>query len=529
MSELTNINNQILVCYPNEPLIDDAPLPAEPTLRAKLVAERCIKHLNTQREPLEIHLIENELVTNNELEKIKEQLTPIISEGSYEEEALLALGFILIGKGSSNCVWAHSNYPEIVFKFMEPEDAEAQVQGAKISREACLGKYWFKAPRALSIVINGLGVYIEERLPLSLGTNEHEEVWSRISYHFQSSDSSAIFKNNLISVFRNMLLFVKETRSWDTGYHNFPEISIDGKYFCAVDFDGLIEDDDEDDDDDEISDGIQNIVNLLPFRPFLDISKQEIFPEISGKRKNYEEEAIEDFENKMQETHRLHQAFQQRLIVYDTNHIITGSENNIKPLTEEALSQLDEYEKAFVQQLLNEINTSLINNANITNTVSFKHTVRFTTELFYTHLIANLEPEKPQSPIMQEYKHLLLLRSMQFLKKQGVILDYDYPDNFAFTVLRDEDEHTIKPLNSNTFSQLNEEVKACVQEIFNEIPASQEYSNNKFSTDDFEFKSNNAPREQQHEILLCSLQFLKEQGIIADYDCPAHISYAIYY
>ncbi|MES2345729.1 MAG: hypothetical protein V4494_07325 [Chlamydiota bacterium] len=424
-------NREQIYSFEQADVEDFSSLPLEPTLKAKIVAQRCIKHLSTPAVPVDMNAIVDELVTVNEFSEIEQLVVPHVVNGELNEKALKDRGFVLIGKGSHNSVWAHSDYPRVAFKFMSPEAAKTQVEGAKRVREACRGNYWLKAPLSTWLEVDGMGVYMEERLPLGLGYDEQLEVWIRIIQYYQSSESSEMFKNNFLFVIQSMIR-VAEKGFWDIGYKNFPEISLDGRYFCAVDFENL--------DDSNIIEGIERISELVPFEPFLNLIRPKIVdraPEALAKQIEanaryakynitiYPEPSMKKIMDKFDDrmASKLDEAFTltERLNFYDANGVVTGNENISKTLTKEAYSQLNDVERGFVDYTLAEIENHIDMQKDEMKTVTRKRDV----SCFPRGYKISPELTKGMSELeIQQYSQELYIRCLCFLKDYGVIFNY---------------------------------------------------------------------------------------------------------
>lgn len=258
-----------------------------PSTKVKRIVNLFIAALNDENNPPtwpSFHT--STLISGEEREGIKTILTKEVVESLRNDKE--AGSCYRVGRGKHNIVWGHHNYPNIVFKIMKLEDATKQELVAKKALETAreMKQSWVQIPRATSIEVDTIAVYVEERLPLNLNLVEHQEFWVRVITHYQSS-SSPLFRQNLTTLIQQIQNLIEKVGFWDVGYHNLPEIRTDGIGVCAVDFENV------DLDGQNRIEGIERLATLFPVSPLVDglsTKYEENIPEIYKKElKRYEE------------------------------------------------------------------------------------------------------------------------------------------------------------------------------------------------------------------------------------------------
>lgn len=230
-----------------------------PTLTtSQQVAETAAQFIALFEQPLEKHNLSS---TWEPLLSLKEKasllgahaiynsnLTEHIADKRDRDNLLENSGFFKIGQGHHFEVWSHHEFRHLVFKKMSLKDAKKQYEVAQRIHEFASQKKGFlcRVPVADFIELptkncrnETEALYVEEKLPLGLGMDGHQEFWSRIFAHFSSDNCASIFKDNLFVIINDVVSIVETQGFWDTGLHNLPEVSLDGSYVSVTDFENI--------------------------------------------------------------------------------------------------------------------------------------------------------------------------------------------------------------------------------------------------------------------------------------------------
>jgi len=311
-----------------------------PSVQAKQVAERFVGYLS-QKDALPVSTYHKKPQpiseeTKKELLKIfnKTVVEHLLNKNSPSEE------FYIVGKGKHHTVWGHTKYSKIVFKLMAPEDADKQEKVACASREVTqqIEHCWVQIPRSTSFNVDQVSIYVEEKLPLALGYEAHQEFWARVIAHYQLSSATDSFRSNFENLIEQIDILIHKVGFWDVGYHNLPEVRVDGKGVCGTDFENI------DLDLKQLPEGILRLANLVPIPPFLTslavkYEKQVPFLhekalEIYEMEKEWEWIQEPKQETIMQKFHLIQaekrealQALQTALAYYDEKKFISETEN----------------------------------------------------------------------------------------------------------------------------------------------------------------------------------------------------------
>jgi hypothetical protein len=216
-------------------------LPDTASAQVVCVAERFITTLSKTGSPsICFTSHKSEFISSEERDALARTLTPEIVGKLMNKQPEGTL-FYKVGSGNHNTVWGHPNYPNLVFKLMDQKKADHQVQVAQKAYEVTQqqNNCWVQIPRASSINVGEVAVYIEERLLLGLNEEQHQEFWARVLAYYQSSECSDEFKTHLQALVGQIQLLVEKVGIWDVGYKNLPEVRTDGKGVCGTDFEGV--------------------------------------------------------------------------------------------------------------------------------------------------------------------------------------------------------------------------------------------------------------------------------------------------
>lgn len=180
--------------------------------------------------------------------------------------------FKYLTQGYNFSVLTHKDHPDCVFKFMPNKTAEEQhrtcqkIHALAISQE----KFWVRVPVSTLIPLPCIpthSLYVEERLNLGMDKDDHAEFWARILLYGQSDLANTQFHENLRLLIDNVSDLVLKFSFWDVGLHNLPEVSLDGRYVCAVDFEQISDTPLTD----AIADGMNRLMSLFPVPDFREL------------------------------------------------------------------------------------------------------------------------------------------------------------------------------------------------------------------------------------------------------------------
>ncbi len=411
------------------PLLAVEPAQAStPSAKAKQVAERFIASLSMlESPPIWTPPDAPELLRQEDRERLIEILDPDTIE-KLQNETPEGTGFYLVGKGSHNRVWGHPNYPNLVFKLMDREKTDKQVHVAKKSQEVVreIKNCWIQIPRTTSIDAKTTTIYVEERLPLSLGFQEHQEFWARILTYYQSPACSDLFKINLHQLIGQIQLLIERVGFWDVGYHNLPEVRTDGTGVCGTDFENI------DLDLKNVAEGLQRLAYLVPVAPLRDSiikrHEQEVPSLLAREMKNHAdgvkyvaEKTFQNFHSLLELKNEKLEALQSAIKVYDERGYVAGEEE-ISCCAD--LSSLDAQEKALAQALLASIQKDHSANKQRNVCLSDKRYVY-------------LQPGSCGRGYNKYYTRDRFLKVLNLLKEQNIVISWS--DDYKFRALTDQE------------------------------------------------------------------------------------------
>ncbi|MBY0529776.1 MAG: hypothetical protein K2P51_06255 [Rhabdochlamydiaceae bacterium] len=173
--------------------------------------------------------------------------------------------FKYLSSGYHFSVLTHKDHPDCVFKFMPNKTAEEQHRTCeKIHTFATSkDKFWVRIPVSSLVPLPCIpthSLYVEERLQLGMDMDLHAEFWARIILYHQSEQANEHFHENMRRLVDNISDIVLHFSFWDVGLHNMPEVSLDGHYVCAVDFEEISDEPQPD----AIADGMNRLMALFP-------------------------------------------------------------------------------------------------------------------------------------------------------------------------------------------------------------------------------------------------------------------------
>src|SRR5437016_2420257 len=107
-----------------------------PSAKAKKIADLFIATLSQEEtSPIKTNDTEQPLLSETDRINIKQILTPDLVQKLKNGFDLKEIPpFSLLGHGKHNTVWTHPQYPHVVFKFMQQDEAEKQELVAKKTR-----------------------------------------------------------------------------------------------------------------------------------------------------------------------------------------------------------------------------------------------------------------------------------------------------------------------------------------------------------------------------------------------------------
>lgn len=391
-----------------------AKLPTQPSERAKHISSLFIQTLNTAHSSPIDNSQTDELISTEERKKLTQMLTfEVIKKLRDSRDNDTAAPFYKIGKGHYNVVWGHPDYPHIVLKIMKKEAAEQQEQVAKNTLQTMkqIKDPWIQVPRAtkIHVPVNDpaslneppLSVYIEERLPLALNANEHEELWARVITHYESPDCPQTFKTNLQALIQQIQHLVETIGIWDLGHKNLPEIRVDGKGACATDFENV-------QDLSSVNRGLEQIAKLVPISPIVDPIIKRYQEELQLQKKD--DDAEKKFIITLEEKKLAVKALQEALKIYDQKGYKTGDEevpNNVD------LSALNSNEQAFAEMLLQIIHEKQNTTKNQVMTLSEKRCIQ-------------LQPGVLRKDFNGVYTHATFLKVLETLRDQNIAISWSH-------------------------------------------------------------------------------------------------------
>ncbi len=180
--------------------------------------------------------------------------------------------FSYLTRGYNFSVLGHKNHPDCVFKLMPKETALQQhticqkIHAFATSQE----KFWVRVPVSTLVPLPSIpthSLYVEERLQLGMDMEQHAEFWARIFLYYQSGQANEQFYENMHLLIDNVSDIVLNFSFWDVGLHNLPEVSQDGQYACAVDFENISGERQTD----VIADGMNRLMSVFPIPGLSDI------------------------------------------------------------------------------------------------------------------------------------------------------------------------------------------------------------------------------------------------------------------
>lgn len=209
-----------------------------PSAKAKKIADLFIATLSKEKS---LHAVPvQEFLTTDEQRALTTLCTPEIIQRLAKGEKG-STDFLKLNCGNHTTVWIHPQHPKVVFKIMKQSQASKQQEISRLAYavtqqiEGC----WVKIPRSTQIDLDQISVYVEERLPLELNSDQHNELWAHVLSHYKSAQATVTFKSNLKSLINHILILIERVGFWDVGNHNLPEVSIDGSGVCATDFENV--------------------------------------------------------------------------------------------------------------------------------------------------------------------------------------------------------------------------------------------------------------------------------------------------
>ncbi len=349
-------------------------------------AEQFIAHFS-QSEPSNAPTSPWKELSEQDKQRLVNDLKPCEerSTHSYDDNVLLkGTGYYYMGRGKHHNVWGHQDFPDRVFKRMDSETALTQVQVAKathgfVSKQ---NPFWCRCPFAEIIELpNSKEVlYVEEKLHIGMSLNEHDEFWTRIFIHLDSSECSPLFKENLFALVKQINILIEEFGFWDVGLHNLPEVAYNGTYVCVTDFENI------DPNKKSLPDGMRRLASLFCHHSFqtyfserykqaaLEIQSQWEIDNYNQRKTLYGEDCdwinqpkspeqlMSDFHDGVSRGQQSTSAKKEALIAYDQKGWIDGSEQNI-PSTFDT-KEMTEKQIQVAQQLLSKFQNQLKSDKN---------------------------------------------------------------------------------------------------------------------------------------------------------------------
>ena len=240
----------------------------------KETAEKFIAHFSKVELPDTVCSQPGPLLTNEQLLQLKEEAITAASffDDTQNWQKGKAQGsFYFLSRGGHTAVWGHHQFSSIVVKLRRSEIAAQEAIIAQKAHNVAIHQrpFWCRVPLSTFIDVPEMGsqdgavaLYVEEKMPLVMTSDDHKQFWVRIFIHLESTKCSSVFRENMVQLVCHMSRFIEETGFWDVGYRNFPEVSMDGKYVCVVDFEKI------DSDKTELYAGLKRLAELFPLSLF---------------------------------------------------------------------------------------------------------------------------------------------------------------------------------------------------------------------------------------------------------------------
>lgn len=321
--------------------------------KVKQVVDRFIVHFS-QEEVTSFALSKVPLLSDQDISDLKTSLThKVVSE---MQRTLQDVGsFFVLGQGAHNTVWGHPEYPQLVFKVTTRSQASIweKVALKTVEKVATMDPCWVFPPRAAVIPVEGcvnfsfepVSVYVEERLPIGLNRYEHTEFWARVMTHYRSDSCNPSFKTHIKKLIDQIQCLVEELGFDDAGFHNLPEICLDGEGIGITDFEGT-----EKENKQLVAKGLLAIAEVFVYPELVDKIKQkynEIVPVLCSeyRQSHHIELKAENIDLTLTRASQRLVKLQQLLQMYDALGY-TGSEPIPKPdLTSFALTEQKEVDE----------------------------------------------------------------------------------------------------------------------------------------------------------------------------------------
>lgn len=344
--------------------------------RVKEITKNFIKNLSEPTPLSWSSLSSSCLISTQE----RTQLTQIFKkrQGEISSKKSLQEPFKKIGQGSHHGVWVHPDYPQLVYKIMDKQSADQQVKVAEKTLEFTKGfeRSWIQIPRATSIDLGTVSIYVEERLPLVCNPDEHQEFWARVILHYQSA-ASPLFKENLKELVGQIKALIEEVGFWDIGDKNLPEVRADGAGVCATDFENV-----QMETKTNVGEGIRRLACMFPVTPLVEdvigaykktvpaLYKYRLEEHVSlcefNRKYNLplpssplEEDIMSEFQLQLKDHQAKLSTLQLALQSYDQQEMVTGDESipDLQPL-----SDLSEEEMKLAEQFFQKIQQVILEN-----------------------------------------------------------------------------------------------------------------------------------------------------------------------
>lgn len=311
-----------------------------PSERAKQVSDCFVGYLS-QKDALPVSTLHKkpEIISAEKKAGLLKIFNYAVVDHLYDSYRQPSEEFYLVARGKHYTVWGHTKYPKLVFKLMPHEKADKQKEVACKSREVTRGltHSWVQIPRADSFKVGGISVYVEEKLPIGLGFEEHKEFWARVISHYQSSNATESFKSHFENLIEHINVLIDKVGFWNVGYNNLPEVRFDGKGVCGTGFSNI------DFELKNLPNGLSRLASLVPISPFLEtlsamyeeqvpfLHKQALDLYEREKVGNYlkepkQEEIMQKFHLEQAEQRDALEALQTALAFYDKKAWVHGAE-----------------------------------------------------------------------------------------------------------------------------------------------------------------------------------------------------------
>lgn len=238
------------VTPPARPITPPAPSPIIPSFEsqtqwAKSIAERFIYYLSNN--------------VDKTLKVAQEYLVlPPAAKSDIKRDGLLDFDkirnnslpahFDFLAHGHYSRVFVHKGYPNYVTKIVLKQSGllEAQVNTTAIKAIISENLYFLHAPSSTVIDLPGkfydsagsASLFLQEKVPFTMGWNATVEAWTRIVAHYEST-SNLKFKRNLEELVVQICVFLAKVGYWDVSPTNFPLLADDAKKVFAIDFDNI--------------------------------------------------------------------------------------------------------------------------------------------------------------------------------------------------------------------------------------------------------------------------------------------------